>query len=231
MIRLLTAAVACVGFMVMSGVQTTVANTLIEIPKGNFTCLVNVSYSETGEKVPAKKDKEVQDTDQTKGSSGEIKISQYNNIRHDATKWSGGRTSDAWSFADENISVLKRKGASPLLLRGDYRDDVVPYVLQFSDASVSWVSSASLKETTKEFIRYEARVMVDPGIGDIPPSYIRLQVWIDPVTLIPIQFAEDGTIYELDFSLAAPAGPLSVPADVMAELTLWKQESTAKKHR
>ena len=184
------------------------ADLLVEVPKGGFSCDVDVAQRDAVTREVRKK----------------VTIVQIGNMRADITQWSDGSTSQLWTQVDKNISVMEnnRGNKDILVLRGAYRDGCWPRMLRFDTESLGWITPAAFSKVGSSAgeLHYKAMVKVnDTEEGE--PRPVHYQAWIDAKTLLPKKLDDGSALYTLKFS-DPPTSPLVMPANLQAELKRYQ---------
>ena len=221
-----TAFHACLAWLLLC--PPLLADPLVVFPQGDFSCSVQVTPHE----IPPKPDP----------AHPEIKyapvpramaITQVGKIRCDYIVWSDNSISQLWSLPDQGVSLSQANDAqkSVHLLRGLMRDLAIPWLLRFDARSVSWITDDALVKGSAPgaILHYQATLVMPNALTVTKPPTVTYQAWIDPKTLLPVAMDDGSALYALKFS-NAPAGPLVMPANLQAELQLWKDSTAVHPH-
>jgi hypothetical protein len=205
------------------------APSLVNLPKGNFACSIEVAPHDAPKPDPAFPERRYSPVLQ------KLVITQVGNIRRDVGSWSNGTSSELWWVIDKAVSVMQgnQPGAEPFMLAGELRDRACPKLLHFSEDSVSWISEASKTDPKPDkagLLHYRAEITLKEAEGDAPPEKAVYQAWIDSKTLMPAKFDDGNALYTLKFSSNPSAAPLVMPSKVQAEVDLWQRESAPRAH-
>ena len=228
---------SCLGWLACSPAllaDPPVANPLVALPQGDFSCTVDVTPHDIPKPDPAHPGRTYAPV------LKKILITKIGNIRRDYIVMSDNSFSQLWSLTDTGLTVQEMAHGDKknvYVIKGLARDKASPKLLHFDEDSVSWITEKALVKGSAGnaggTLHYQARVAAEaapqtsdsgPGSGAIalPSVMATYQAWIDSKTLRPMKFDDGDTLYVLTFSPTPPVGPLVMPDNLQAKLKRWQ---------